>query len=196
MGREYLADQLGAKVLASRVKRTIRCISGTLPVGANLFRWKMAPTAGCRLCRADHEGFTHVQCWCPKLKEARIKGHHMIWREIVSALEEFAEPTYQFFTEMRMENLKSIMFLDMTTYATALAEWAQAVDKLNDILASLPALQITGKLSDIVSSSVHARCEVLQDPDTDLQTVLRSVDFTQCRNDIMPFWSCLDSGHG
>ena len=56
MGREYLADQLGAKVLASRVKRTIRCISCMLPVGANLFRWKMAPTAGCRLCRADHEG--------------------------------------------------------------------------------------------------------------------------------------------
>jgi ribonuclease HI len=90
MGREFLKSQLTKAQPSQRVRLTLQMIGGNLPVQANLFKWGKAPSPRCLLCQADREGFTHVQCWCPALKEVRIQVHHSIWTKLLALLREHA----------------------------------------------------------------------------------------------------------
>ena len=132
----------------ARVKTTLKMISGNLPLQANLFKWKLVGAPTCLLCNAESEGFSHVQCWCPKLKESRIKGHHIIWEKIVDFLKRWAKPTFTFSTEEELTNLKLIKASNCSE--TTQAEWNQVCQDLDTALQEGAYSTIGGAVGDLI----------------------------------------------
>ena len=98
LGREYFRDQLTDVLPTSTVRRTLQVIGGTFPSQSNLYKWGLVAGPQCLICNARHEGFTHIQCWCPELKEIRIATHHKIWKRLIGFFQEYSNGL-QFFAE-------------------------------------------------------------------------------------------------
>ena len=171
MGREFLKHQLGASQPTATVKRTLQMISGTLPLQSNLYKWKIAASPACLLCNAGNEGFTHVQCWCPALKEARIKGHHLIWRNIMSFLTKTASASFCFFTEERMESLANLDIGQSDSEAGR--EWSKACTELEPAFAMARQAQAGGALGRILERLTHCMSMLDDDPDCGFQDVIQ-----------------------
>lgn len=77
MGAELAALPNGATK-----RRVLQAIGSCFPTQAKLHLWKLSNTAECSLCHRGNETLGHLQCWCPRLSEARIKAHHHVWRAI------------------------------------------------------------------------------------------------------------------
>ena len=150
MGREFLKAQLTAAQPSQLVQHTLQMIGGNLPVQSNLFKWGKAPSPRCLLCPADREGFSHVQCWCPALKEVRIQVHHSIWTKLLSLLREHAHD-YLFWREAEIQSLPTLC-LAAADQAVA-AEWRRAGHELERQLNMLDNMPV-GALD-----TVHSRAE-------------------------------------
>ena len=58
--------------------RLMKSIAGIFPCQALLHRRGKSVSQQCLLCRGEAETISHIQYWCPALKEARIVAHHAL----------------------------------------------------------------------------------------------------------------------
>jgi ribonuclease HI len=115
-GRSALGAALGAMRITAQKKRALQSVANAFPCNARLFKWKLASSADCTLCRADFETQSHIQCVCPALKDARIAAHHKVAHTLWAALEKQSKKKLTLTTETTVG--------DLHTLAGASPEWA------------------------------------------------------------------------
>ena len=79
-GRADLGSAMADILYGAQRRRLIHTIAGGFPCQALLHRWGRPASHQCLLCRGEAETISHIQNWCPALKEARIMiaAHHAL----------------------------------------------------------------------------------------------------------------------
>jgi len=103
-GRQYLAEEMVRLRYTARKRRLLQAIAGSFPTQAVLYKWGITQSPACRLCGAQSETLSHVQCWCPALKERRIRAHH----ELVNTLFRAIPEGWQVHQEMSVASLLAV----------------------------------------------------------------------------------------
>ena len=116
----------------------MQAVSGTFPTSLNLRRWGLAPADNCPLCGAPVETMAHIQCLCPRLKNARIAVHHHIWADVVHAMHKglaAASSSYSVATEVTVTGLSALAKSMSRKYPTAAGSLLKGLSSLcnNDI---------------------------------------------------------------
>ena len=122
-GRQFLAEEMTRLRYTARKRRLLQAIAGSFPTQAVLFQWGIAHSPACRLCGAQSETLAHVQCWCPALKERRIRAHHALVSTLFRAIPE----SWQVHQEMSVANL-----LAVPTPLHLRDVWQRMVDEFED----------------------------------------------------------------
>ena len=88
-GRSTLGKVLQSMKTSACKRRVLQSLAGVFPCNAVLFKWKLADSPACLLCRGASESLAHIQCYCPALKDARIRAHHnlaaKLWGRLAQA---------------------------------------------------------------------------------------------------------------
>jgi hypothetical protein len=82
--------------ISTAKKRVVQAIAGQFSCIAVLYKCGKAPSAACALCGNHAETHNHILCFCPALKEARIRDHptnnfaQRLWKGIKDACKGWA----------------------------------------------------------------------------------------------------------
>ena len=87
-GRQYLAKEMTRLRYSAIKRRLLQSIAGSFPCQAVLYKWGLSKSPACLLCGAQSETLAHIQCWCPALKERRIRAHHALVGTLLHAIPE------------------------------------------------------------------------------------------------------------
>jgi hypothetical protein len=136
--RPALGELLRKKDRSLQTKRFLQAVSGTFPTSLNLRRWGLALADNCPLCGAPAETMAHIQCLCPRLKNARIAVHHHIWADVVHAMHKgltAASSSYSVATEVTVTGLSALARSMLRKYPTAAGSLLKGLSSLcnNDI---------------------------------------------------------------
>lgn len=128
--------QLGSVMAGMRngaqKRRLMQSIAGVFPCRALLNKWGKAQSPTCLLCNGDAETIAHIQCWCPALKEARIRAHHSVAGVIFERLRKYTS-NWQIHTETPVSSLRAI-----DTPPDLYDTWNRMVDELEESNESDP----------------------------------------------------------
>ena len=134
-GREFLGAALAALPNNALKRRVLQTLGNAYPTQLNLHRWKLSPTTTCTLCNGTRESMAHLQCWCPKLAEARIKAHHHVWREVWASVTQCScrnsSSEWTFAIETTVESLTGLRPAP-GRHAVMQHEWEAALQGLTD----------------------------------------------------------------
>ena len=126
-GRAYLGSALADMRHGAKKRRITQTVAGMFPCQALLHRWGRAPSPQCLLCGGEAETVSHIQCWCPALKEARIAAHHAIAERIFTAFQSHGAGRWQFHIETAVGSLRAIQIpLDLH------GRWNRMIDDLEE----------------------------------------------------------------
>ena len=75
---------------------------------ALLHKWGRSASPQCLLCGGEAETVSHLQCWCPLLKEAHIAAHYALAAIIFRAFQAHSEGRWQFHIEVAVGSLRAI----------------------------------------------------------------------------------------
>ena len=126
-GRNFLGAAMASMRNGARKRRLLQTIAGVFPCRALLYKWGKTPSPQCLLCNQEAETLAHIQCWCPKLKEARIAAHHAIAACLFGMLQKHSAGCWQIISEVPVSGLRAITVpLDLYNM------WNRMVDDLED----------------------------------------------------------------
>ena len=129
-GREILGSELAALPNGAKKRKVLQALGGCYPTQTKLRLWKLSNTSECSLCHGGDETLAHLQCWCPKLSDARIKAHHHVWRSTWAAITDRDLPDWSYVMEMTAERLAELRA--PTKHAAAQSEWLSKLSTLTD----------------------------------------------------------------
>ena len=125
-GRETLGKVLGGMHPSTAKKQILQSIASAFPGNAVLSKWGVVPSAACRLCGHHAETQGHIQCFCPALREARIRAHHdlaqRLWKGITDATK-----AWMITTEKTVAGLQGLPQPE-----DCLGDWQRAWDEMVD----------------------------------------------------------------
>jgi ribonuclease HI len=125
-GRETLGRVLERMQPSTQKKQILQSLANSFPCNALLFKWGIVPSAACALCGCPAETQSHVQCWCPALKEARIRAHHNLAQRLWRGIED-ATKKWVFTVEATVEALRGLQ-----QPAELIDSWQRACDEISD----------------------------------------------------------------
>jgi len=125
-GRMQLGSVMAGMRNGAQKRRLMQSIAGVFPCRALLNKWGKAQSPTCLLCNGDAETIAHIQCWCPALKEARIRAHHSVAGVIFERLRRHPL-NWQIHTETPVSSLRAID-TPLDLYDT----WNRMVDALEE----------------------------------------------------------------
>lgn len=105
----------------------MQTVAGVFPCQALLHRWGKSPSPQCLLCCGGAETVSHIQNWCPTLKQARIAAHHAIAEMIFSALQAHSASRWQLHRETAVSSLCAIQ-VSLDLYDM----WNRMIDDLEE----------------------------------------------------------------
>ena len=107
-GRSLLGRVLRSAPVNFDLKQAFQTISNMYPSRARLFQWKLADAPTCLLCGQGEESQSHIQCFCPVLKGARIRAHHHLAQQLWAAIARGTAPGFEFHAEMTVSSLRGL----------------------------------------------------------------------------------------
>ena len=126
-GRAFLGSAMADLRYGAKRRRIMQTIAGVFPCQALLHKWGKAASPQCLLCGGGPETISHIQNWCPALKDARISAHHALAAMIFTALQAHSTGRWQLHRELTVGSLRAIQVpLDL------LDTWNNMVDALEE----------------------------------------------------------------
>jgi len=125
-GRTHLGSAMARMRNGAQKRRLLQTVAGVFPCRALLHKWGKAPSPTCLLCDSAAESVAHIQCWCPVLKDARIRAHHSIAGVLFELLVKHSAE-WQIYRELCVSSLRAI-----DTPQDLFDTWNRFVDDLEE----------------------------------------------------------------